>query len=100
MPPKATATIGGVHQVVGGVIGGVSQVVRDTCEQCGEKGSTRPYNTSNGKVIYCCDECYGYGTDNTYIPSQSDSSENESNDAKSESDKDPTDDDDDVDDDD
>ncbi len=61
-------------------------VVPDACEQCGEKCEPRPYQASTGRLIYCCDECYGYGTDKTYSPSQSESSEDEGEIVDSESD--------------
>ena len=69
---------------------------RETCEHCGEKGSTRPYNASTGQVLHLCDECYGYGTDPEYSPSHSGSSDDDSDGVKSESEAPETDDDSDV----
>ena len=91
MPPKTKST---EKTVI------TEKITKDTCDQCGLKCSPRPYNASTGKVIYCCEECYGYGTDGTYTPSQSESSDIESDDVKSESDKTLSDDDDDDDEDD
>ena len=87
MPPKAK--MDDTHA------GSKPPVCRDRCEQCGDKCSTKPYNASTGKIIYCCDECFGYGTDRTYSPSQSESSDDdEDDDVPSESDQPHSDDDD------
>ncbi len=74
-----------------------TQVVPSTCEQCGDKCEPKPYKASTGKIIYCCAECYGYGTDRTYSPSQSESSEDEGDVVDSEIDQPDSDDGDDTD---
>ena len=76
-------------------VGGTSE---DRCEQCGDRCETKPYNASTGKTMSLCDGCYDYGTDQTYSPSQSESSEDESDAVKSESDHPDSDDGDDSDD--
>ena len=47
--------------------------VRRTCDQCGESCIPSPYHTSTGKVIYCCDVCFAYGTDDSYVQSDAES---------------------------